>query len=569
MRKLFPILLLFLLVPVSGVEYYPILSTEVHIELMKLNTSLINTTSFEEQLDFLNGTVTASTTTAMSLEVEGYLEGHKTFYGNDSCYNWEDLSEIGRRTELINPSLTNVLLVANLPCKNDPLGCFCGVNETLKVYTEPSLAMAEVDLLLSNATNSTEMKAVLDPLLLELLSDIVDPPMERINFGQSPMMIGSEFEIIFLLCGANADIGNVVDNFEQVLPDDIVLSSELISCTELQYGNFITSDDKGVYLFSNPSLLKLDDFTDTSKIPIVLINSLEEFEIVDPFFAIRAQDEDFTEAQVMELIARYFGLEQRKDPNSVSNGAGEFDEIDLNRINLIFESWRNEIQARDSLLKIGLIKRLNSSMYLGRIGSLNFYRGFTEIYRSIINDFKFGRYSEVTNSSDILLNDFKSQGYWNNLVEEMVAQVSEIEGYENCMECGQGCYGAEGICCESTFYVGGRCCGGDCGFAFSCENNQCVFNWGLIMMSLISSAILVVPPFILIFIVLFSHRNLKHWRIKKEFRKMKDLGLKDDKAYFKLFQKGYKKKDLKDAMGYVKKEKPKPKNEGNKPEEKK
>jgi hypothetical protein len=432
-------------------------------------------------------------------------------------------------------------------------------NNQASFYVEPNLAMVEIDRLLINATNSSETSSIVNSIVIGMVKDAAYPPIERMEPAQSPMMLGSHFHIIFLKCNAEADVGDIVEKFNDVLPDDILLTYEQQQCTEVQYGNLVTAEDKESHLYSTPSLFGLSTYTGTDKVPIVLVQSLDEFEIVTPFFAGMGQEESFSKGQVMELLANYFGLLEGNSPQSITNGAGDFDEIDASRLNLIFRLWRNDLSARDALLRIGLIKRLNLSLTYEGTGSLKFYPDFEEIYTSLVEDFKFGRYHDVLNTSKELTAILQSQGYWNSWADSVLQDIEEIEGGENCMRCGDGCYGFEGICCEDVFHLGGDCCNGDCIIGFSCLDNVCTLDLELVAFSLFNGMLLVVPPFALLLLVLFSHSRMKHWKIRKEYKKLKELGLKDDKAYFKLFQMGYKKKDLKGALSHVKRKRHKPK----------
>jgi hypothetical protein len=563
MRRLFPVLVLFLFLPVSAAAHYPINATEIHIETMRLDLLLINMTLLQEQLWFFEGNITLGVTNSIPYEIEGYLEGHKAGSGNESCYNWMDMAEISKRVGFVEPDRLNVVVVANLPCKNRPLGCFCADNETLwsegvSAYSETGLVMVELDRLLANATTPSETSSIVNAEIVEIVKDAAYPPIERIDLAQSPMILGSSFHLIFLKCNAEADVSGVVQSLEEVLPGDTLLTYEQRVCTEVEYGNLITAEEVEDYLYLTPSLFGLNDYTDTGNVPIALVRSLEEFEAVTPFFAVKGQEE-FSEEDVLRVIARYFGLLDVVNQQSVTGGSGTFDQTDMTRLDIIFNVWRRDVSARDALLRISFIRRLNMSLTYENTGSLSFYPGFEDVYSSMVADFKSGRYHEIINTTEELTSIFESQGYWSSWADLVLGEIESIEGYENCAVCGDGCYGFEGICCDGMFHAGGSCCDGDCGFGFECIGNVCAFDWWLIALSLSTAIVLVVPVFALVFLVLFSHNRMKRWRIKLEYRKLSGLGLKEDKIYFKLFQKGYGKGELDEALGHAKREEREPK----------
>ena len=580
MRKWLLLLLPLLITPSLAVKYYGE-SYDVHITMINvsdrlLGSSLINLTFIDESLPFEVDRFYVEDLISIPYSMREAMNESPVVINDTQVYNWSILADYRNQQPLFrdstNSSAVKILLVGNQPCHGDSVETCFGTystelfegsmrffNTRMPVHQEPYLVMRDIwpeinnlRVLANGSYIDENITELLNEIVPEALVDVTPPYTERLAVEDIPPLIHTSYELIFAQCGVEIEnILPIIGELRNLFPPEFRLEYQVVDCDDYEYSDFALYLEKVPYVIEHPGLFNLLNYEDSSKIPILMYHSLENVSEAYPLFIMKSCDSSVCYAgeEILNLIGRFFGLKEHDVPNCVMGSGLYFDDICDLKLEMIFNDFRKDVLVRDALLRLNFLNRLNFILAEAEGSPLRYFPGFEVSYEKSIADFMAGDYLSVINDTEELMISLEDAGFWNSWGDVVWDDISGIRGTIHCDLCGDGCYGGPGLCCMDEYVYDAQCCfNAECGIWGICEDNSCMLNTEKIITYFADLLWWAGPPILIISLMLIFRKKIMNSYLRFVFNRMRKKGVREDIIYSRMFQRGYKKEHIKEAL---------------------
>lgn len=571
-------IMIFMIYPALGEIYYDE-SYDVHLTFINVSDlyhagTLINLTYIRHSLPFIVNQFYIENLDIIPTSMRLAMNESPMIIDGESFFNWSIFAgyknQLPLFRETTRPSI-KVALIGKTPCHFSNETCFASsvprieggsmrfFNTQMNIYEEPYLAMRDVwqelnELRIQQTGSSIDSNItdLINEIVPDLIIDVAPPYTERINIENIHPLLYTSYELVFAQCGVEIEnIVHIIGELRRKLPSEFKIEYRVVDCDAVELSEFSLSLEKIPYVIENPGLFNFQDYTDSSKIPILMYNSLDNISEAYPLFIVKSCEGTtcYAGEDMLKLIGGFFGIRDHNIPNCVMGQGLYFDDICDEKIDMIFDDFRKDVMIRDAIARINFLNRVDFILDEAEGSPLRYFPGYEVLYDGSIDKFKDGKYLELIEDIDSFVVDIREAGFWNTWAETVWNEISSVKGEIGCEICGDGCYGGPGLCCLSTYYYDASCCiNEECGVWSLCEDNICVLNTDKVVIYFRDTIWWAGPPIAIIFLMLVFRKRIIDSYIRFVYKRMRKKGMQEDKIYTILFNRGYKKEHIQRAL---------------------